>query len=813
MRYLGLTLIIIASALLLGCSSGADLPSAPREDVNHSASSTSSHYTWGLFRFEADLDAGTLDVTPLRSAEMHLNALPFLEPPPFVNLSLESLEINGNLIEADIGLRHPFLGMNEFTGMDVNGILISNGTIGGFTDSGITIPGPDDIRLLNADGSSRWWNPTEFPVNAGIFAYNDGVLGTPDSIADFNSTVNPYKYYCGDFNSPDDPMSEVDPEGRGVFRAGEKNVRRYSIEMGASGLVFNYAVDANWEFPAGDPPWVVPDSFGPAANRPEPWWIDTEVSNNTLFNDGTVSGGGFNLTMNVYDWYNAEMNTVDVESPGNFAGVFDIAPDGGGAGYSAYYVEITSVTPAYGEIPVLITAKCEETGFGGLLPGKSTAAYKVLYLPVSPESEPLQAVATATIEPYFDGFGPEGTSDDPVPTEWYLTLDASESTGNITEYLWEMNGDDLFDEASGMVVSAGFPDTGTHVIKLKVSDGSGENILQLSGSYEVVQGTYVWDAFSGISDGSRATPYTTILDATTAVGQDGYILVRGDNGTGGQCTYSDLLYLTSDNQGTRIQGYYGDYDTDEPPNFTGYVVAEGQDITFDGFEATGTAYYTFPQFNNRAKLAMYNSDNALFRHIYVHDVPAPCRIFWCFEYGGTPPDGTMTVQNCLEVPLDTQYHIKNGCHDDYVTPGPTIEILNSTFDRLSNSTDNLGLYVSGLSNLTIRSCIWTDVVGANVSMAGGYIRSIGVIKDVDYNCASDTPAPPDGGTLYSNITPGIHCTTLNPLYVDPYSDHHLQTGSPCIDSGDTTYCGNDTDGSMNDMGCYGGPYGDWNFED
>jgi len=264
------------------------------------------------------------------------------------------------------------------------------------------------------------------------------------------------------------------------------------------------------------------------------------------------------------------------------------------------------------------------------------------------------------------------------------------------------------------------------------------------------------------------------------------------------------------NDDTHIQGYYGDYDTDEPPMFTGYVVAEGQDITFDGFEVTGTSYYTFPQFGNRAKLAMYNSDNALFRHIYVHDIPAPCRIFWCFEYHGTPADGTMTVQNCLEVPLGTTYHIKNGGHDDYVTPGPTLEVINSTFDRLTTSTDNLGLYISGLTNLVIRNGIWTDVVGANVGMAGGYIRSVGQTKDVDYNCTADTPMLPDGGTFYSNIIPGPNCITSNPQYVDPLSDHHLQSGSPCIDTGDPSI--QDYDGSDSDMGCYGGPYGDWDFE-
>ena len=85
------------------------------------------------------------------------------------------------------------------------------------------------------------------------------------------------------------------------------------------GLIFNYAVDANWEFPQGDPPYTAPDDFPPAANRAEAWNITVTETENTLYNDGEESGGDLSLAINVYDWFNADMNTVRVESPGNFA--------------------------------------------------------------------------------------------------------------------------------------------------------------------------------------------------------------------------------------------------------------------------------------------------------------------------------------------------------------------------------------------------------------------------------------------------------------------------------------------------------------
>ena len=101
-------------------------------------------------------------------------------------------------------------------------------------------------------------------------------------------------------------------------------------------------------------------------------------------------------------------------------------------------------------------------------------------------------MGTAQIHPYFDGFGPAATLQDPIPTEWLLTLDASQSTGPIYQYFWDLEGNDMFDDAEGMVVPASFLTPGNFVIKLKVTDGfGGENIYELPGSYEVVTGTYV----------------------------------------------------------------------------------------------------------------------------------------------------------------------------------------------------------------------------------------------------------------------------------------------------------------------------------
>ena len=373
-------LIAVAAVIWAGCSGSASslmTPDGTTEATHGKAAAVSgSHNFWGMWQFTADPAEGRLDVAQLRMGDFHLNAIVFLEPPALVNLTLESVEFNGNIVEADIGLRHPFLGLDEFTGFDVCGVLITNGSVTGYADGDIVMAGDGDTRLLNPDGWTRWWNPAEFPIGNTMSNYKDGLLGTPNAIGNYNSTLNAYKLFCNELTDPDAPVGDVAITSRCVFSAGQKNVRHYSIELGSDGLVFNYAIDANWQFPNGSPPWSVPDDFGPSANRQEAWNVSVTEDENTLWNDSaTGSGGDLSLIIDVWDHYNAALNSVKVESPGNFDGVTSATPTGGGEGYSTYEIDITDATPAAGWIELFITVESEGTGYQGLLPVKKVAAY------------------------------------------------------------------------------------------------------------------------------------------------------------------------------------------------------------------------------------------------------------------------------------------------------------------------------------------------------------------------------------------------------------------------------------------------------
>ena len=196
----------------------------------------------------------------------------------------------------------------------------------------------------------------------------------PDSSADYSATVNAYKYFCDDLIDPNTPLSDVTLEKRGMFSAGQKNIRHYTIKFDA-GLIFNYAVDASWKFPSGTKPWHAPDDFAPEANRPEAWRVEVTEIENTLWNDGTDNGGNLKLSIDVYDWFNAGLNKVRVESPANFTMVESATPSGGGAGYSTYMVDILNATPAEDSIGLLISVESENSGYGGILPGKPVTSY------------------------------------------------------------------------------------------------------------------------------------------------------------------------------------------------------------------------------------------------------------------------------------------------------------------------------------------------------------------------------------------------------------------------------------------------------
>jgi len=847
----GITLTVIF--ILTGCAGGGS-PAAPPSDLTNPPNSpsiqadTGSAYLWGLFDVAIDTSTETVEIVPLRGTELTVDVIKFLQPPDgLVNglkVSIKDLSeyfTEGRMV-LDVSLVHPFPGLDQFTGFDVLGVLIHEDGYN-FMHGANPVSASDGLNsaiLENADGYTMWMSPELFPSNGTIFTYTPGVLGTPDfpdpSLA---ADINGYKYFT-DGLAPDESVKGFysDPAyyaWRGKFSPGSTNIREYVIKFPMPGgsplLHFQYAVIANWDVSdktlSGDPDVLdVPGDFPMTANAREAFYASITDDSTTWYVNETTYGGDILFDLEIFNWHGVDgLGRIFVSSdepiiPGGSA---DFDPSAlvwqpGTFNSSVTTIEILDATPtSVFNQDIFIAIETNPTvtydqGFGSPAPDIPLAGYfrhtlKVLNYEPGGDLVPM---ATATIEPYFDGFGPAGTVDDPIPTEWWLTLDASASTGTIDEYLWELSGDDLFDDASGMIVSAGFPTPGTHVVKLKLTDGmGGEAIYVLPGSYEVVQGTYVWLASPiDFNNGMRGAPWYFITDGILNAGGGGYVLVRGDDNAGAQCDYIADLTVTSDYSGIRIQGYYGDYATDIPPLQTGFVRVEADNVIVDGFEMTGPSGGLFQPYGYYAKIGADQADNVLFRHLYIHDLNGDLSAIICW-FGGS-----LLVQNVLETQLNGFQHA-NKTHEDLEDPGPQMDMLNCTIDRaVETDGADIGWYVSSGGGTdftpTIRNTIMTDC-GNGDGISPAYFRRQGPFEAwAYYSCTSDTPEPPDGNTYYLGIDFGAGLIEDDPMYVDPYSNHHLQSGSPCENAGDPAIT--DYDDTQSDIGCYGGPYGDWDFE-
>jgi hypothetical protein len=378
-------ILVAATAFTTGCSKSSDLltqcpiPTAQRE------SASQVHNLAALYTFSFDAEKVKLDIAPLRDAQLHLNAVKFLEPAPLIFLTLESgLKYSGSILDVDIGLRHPMIAGAQYTGFDVCGIVFTHGSVSGFHDPDVVLAGPDDFRLLNPDGYTRWWNPKEFPHGDTTSSYRDGLLGTPAAYADFNTTVNGYKYFA-DGLGKDDPISALDQSKRGMFQVFSKNIRHYTLRIPGN-LIFNYAVDACWKKPTGGPPITPPGSFPPEANRPEPYgFVIHEMKNTLYFLDASHTGGGqFQLYIDVYDHYDSNLDIIYGESLDGLPSTVAITPSGGGNGYSTYVLSFNGNNLKHnGAINLLITAQSQFSGYGGILPGKPLSTYYIYAAMVS----------------------------------------------------------------------------------------------------------------------------------------------------------------------------------------------------------------------------------------------------------------------------------------------------------------------------------------------------------------------------------------------------------------------------------------------
>ncbi len=136
----------------------------------------------------------------------------------------------------------------------------------------------------------------------------------------------------------------------------------------------------------------------------------------------------------------------------------------------------------------------------------------------------------------------------------------------------------------------------------------------------------------------------------------------------------------------------------------------------------------------------------------------------------------------------------------YASSGDT-SVLNAVFYR-NGAPSGAGIYASALTGDGVRNTqLYRQATGYAVTVASGtlgweynnsYLNTVG-----NFSGMSD-PVGTSGNT-----------SALPYFYDSNNGDFHIYTKSPGYNGGDPDSAYNDTDGSRNDMGIYGGPNGSW----
>jgi hypothetical protein len=274
---------------------------------------------WGIYEIEWNSDLEAFEILPVRTIQFQANVTRFLQPPSSpTNLLSVVIKPGSNLlngyVDVDVTIRHPFVGLKKFRGFDVRGIVMGNGSLFNYLGDNELIPGTSDLRLLNSDGYTRWWNPSEFTTYNTIFGYTEGKLSSKGFSG--NATVNGYKYFADDLEA-ESPISDLNFDSRGTFSVDPGlNTRNYKLQFpgnpsGGYDIKFNYAITASYLSPDDPDPDYPVSSFQITANMPEAFIIQIHDNGSTAFYESSsVYGGDLNLNVEIFDWQSSIKSTV-----------------------------------------------------------------------------------------------------------------------------------------------------------------------------------------------------------------------------------------------------------------------------------------------------------------------------------------------------------------------------------------------------------------------------------------------------------------------------------------------------------------------
>ena len=293
-----MTILAVLAALICGCAGDPSAPCIPSDQqsqmgpshVGKAGEMSGPHQLCGQWTFFFDETHTKVEAVPVRSARLHLNALKFLEEYCKDCLEITGIHKNGDgTVDMTVLITHPFPDNPEYTGFDVKGIIMFNGTH--------TVPwwsqdifpyGEVDVdlhyfyiswaelgdpELLNQDGYTVRWSPWwDSGSDLPIFNYWQGkyAKGTP------TANINAFKNFYTD-------------EQRHMFRVTGSVQREYHMFLPPGPVVAGYAVEACWEPPTVTPVTDPLNDFPVSANQEEPYYFRFIVNNDQPVTEKVIS--------------------------------------------------------------------------------------------------------------------------------------------------------------------------------------------------------------------------------------------------------------------------------------------------------------------------------------------------------------------------------------------------------------------------------------------------------------------------------------------------------------------------------------------
>ena len=446
--------VTVVALLALGCTAGNSNPMEPDSVITTIAQSTDkspSTMLWGLYDCYLDLESGTIQAVPNRTAMFTLNMVGMLNMnPPNMSFKIWLLDIGLDRVIADVDvtLTHPLEGMPQYNGYDVRCVFMGNGSGEMLYNSDLHYPvhdidqsmmeDPYELDGGGPDGYTRWFNATEFPI-AGPFGFTKGVLGFPNYTP--SATLCPYKYYTEGIGTDEDVFEFLESDGAdyGVFPAGASITRNFYLEfpLPVPSVPFQYAVLATWEDPVIHP-WGLPEAAA----------LSVAVTDDLYFNGPDDWGGDLVLDFDVWNWHD-QPSLILIEST-VLSNVYeftpaDMVPISGGDNYSTYRIEIPSDN-----------IKSDEDNEFWIICEYDNYDYSNYFPPGSAPDATLAAFFRYDLYVAYDVFSPPVADFEvvtPMPVEdfspCYVEFDASGSYDPqawLIYYYWDFDGDGLYDE-------------------------------------------------------------------------------------------------------------------------------------------------------------------------------------------------------------------------------------------------------------------------------------------------------------------------------------------------------------------------------